>query len=94
MADKEVARYVDGVALHCYFDYMDSPKTLDLLHNKYPDIFIIYTECSIVPFLYVGNNISNSYNCSRNSSSNTINGDKIKNPIAFRNASFNIYRQY
>lgn len=54
MADKEVAKYIDGIALHCYFDYMDSPESMDLLHQKYPNVFILYSECSIVPFLYVG----------------------------------------
>lgn len=54
MADKDVAKYIDGIALHCYLDYMDSPESLDLLHKKYPDVFIMYSECTIIPFLYVG----------------------------------------
>lgn len=54
MADKDVVKYIDDIAPHCYLDYMDFPESLDWLHKKYPDVFIMYSECTIIPFLYVG----------------------------------------
>lgn len=65
MADQDVAKYIHGIALHCYLDYMDSPASLDLLHKKYPDEFIFYSECSIIPRLYIGKNENNTHIISR-----------------------------
>uniref|UniRef100_A0A1B6LL69 Glucosylceramidase n=1 Tax=Graphocephala atropunctata TaxID=36148 RepID=A0A1B6LL69_9HEMI len=49
-ADKEVAQYVDGIALHWYFDNNRSVVELEAFNQKYPDKMMIYTESSINSF--------------------------------------------
>ncbi|KAG8240705.1 hypothetical protein J6590_103615, partial [Homalodisca vitripennis] len=45
--DPEVYQYLDGVALHWYFDWLSSPSILTGLHQDFPDKMIMYTESSI-----------------------------------------------
>ncbi|KAJ9589820.1 hypothetical protein L9F63_027919, partial [Diploptera punctata] len=54
MNDTEVRRYVSGIAIHSYFDYLD-PTGLKLrqTHNDFPDKFMLYTETSVVPIMDV-----------------------------------------
>lgn len=54
MSDKEAAKIIDGIALHGYFDSMITPEMLDIVHYKYPNLFIINTEFCIVPSVSVG----------------------------------------
>lgn len=48
MSDKKVADYIDGVAVHWYFDNAVSPQMIDAVHDKYPNKFIIYTESNML----------------------------------------------
>lgn len=48
MSNKKVADYIDGVAVHWYFDGYVSPEMIDIVHNKYPDKFVIYTESNML----------------------------------------------
>ncbi|KAG8304354.1 hypothetical protein J6590_057986 [Homalodisca vitripennis] len=48
--DKEVAQFVDGIALHWYFDNAKSIVELEGFNTKYPDKIMVYTESSINSF--------------------------------------------
>jgi len=37
-------QYVDGFAVHWYVDFLGMANSLDKVHEKYPDKFILYTE--------------------------------------------------
>ena len=44
-ANAKAKEYVDGVAVHWYTDRVfDLPIALDLVHDEFPDKFILYTE--------------------------------------------------
>uniref|UniRef100_A0A1B6MEL5 Glucosylceramidase n=1 Tax=Graphocephala atropunctata TaxID=36148 RepID=A0A1B6MEL5_9HEMI len=45
--DPEAYQYLDGLALHWYFDFFSSPSILSKLHEDFPDKMIMYTESSI-----------------------------------------------
>ncbi|XP_046999707.1 lysosomal acid glucosylceramidase-like isoform X2 [Schistocerca americana] len=47
MEDEKVQNYVDGVAVHWYWDTFLPASLLSQTHNKYPSKFIIATEASI-----------------------------------------------
>jgi hypothetical protein len=47
MSDKEVEEYIDGVAVHWYWDSLFPPSLLDRTHNNFPDKFILATEASV-----------------------------------------------
>ncbi|XP_046673234.1 putative glucosylceramidase 4 [Homalodisca vitripennis] len=49
-SDKEAAQYIDGIALHSYFDSDSNIDYLQEFHNNYPDKFILYTENSLRGF--------------------------------------------
>lgn len=49
MADKEAAKLIHGIALHNYFYFGVTPTILDVVHDKYPNLFVINTEFCIVP---------------------------------------------
>ncbi|XP_066590682.1 lysosomal acid glucosylceramidase-like isoform X2 [Prorops nasuta] len=36
--------YIDGIAIHFYYDKIISPKAMERTHNKYPNKFLIITE--------------------------------------------------
>lgn len=44
LSDAQAASYVDGIAVHFYFDYEHNTWRLDETHNAHPDRFIMYTE--------------------------------------------------
>ncbi|CAH0551326.1 unnamed protein product [Brassicogethes aeneus] len=44
MKDKKARKYLDGIAVHWYFDDQFSPNLLNKAHNSHPDKFIINTE--------------------------------------------------
>ena len=44
--DPEAERYVDGVAVHWYWDLVDPSIGLDFTHEHFPDKFLISTEAS------------------------------------------------
>jgi glucosylceramidase len=46
MSDKQVAEYIDGIAVHWYWDTLFPPSLLDRTHNNFPDKFILATEAS------------------------------------------------
>jgi glucosylceramidase len=43
LSDPRAARWVDGVAYHCYFG---EPSRQTTLHSRFPDAAIYFTECS------------------------------------------------
>jgi hypothetical protein len=47
MSDEQVAEYVDGIAVHWYWDTLFPPSLLDRTHNNFPDKFIISTEACV-----------------------------------------------
>lgn len=46
-ADRNVLKYIDGFAVHWYWDFMIGVGVINKLHNKHPDKFILYTEASL-----------------------------------------------
>jgi len=46
MSDKECAKYVDGVAVHWYLDFIVPVKVLNEIHKDFSDKIIINTEAS------------------------------------------------
>ncbi|XP_027230984.1 lysosomal acid glucosylceramidase [Penaeus vannamei] len=44
MANKEAQSYVSGVGIHWYLDFVTPALALDLTHERYPDLFMLYTE--------------------------------------------------
>lgn len=54
MSDPKADAYVDGFAVHWYLDnWVDLPFVLNLVHDKYPSKFILYSEAcnGEIPFL-------------------------------------------
>lgn len=50
MADPNVSKYISGIAIHWYFDFLDpTGGRLRATHNDFPDKFLLYTESSVVP---------------------------------------------
>ncbi|PSN48919.1 hypothetical protein C0J52_03477 [Blattella germanica] len=47
MSDEEVASYIDGVAVHWYWDFMFPASLLERTHNNFPDKFILATEACV-----------------------------------------------
>ncbi|XP_050422662.1 lysosomal acid glucosylceramidase [Adelges cooleyi] len=46
MADGEAAKYIDGVAVHWYLDFIVPVKVLNEVHNDFNDMLILNTEAS------------------------------------------------
>lgn len=44
IANDETRSYIDGMAIHWYWDRLAPPSVLDNFHEKFPDIFIFGTE--------------------------------------------------
>lgn len=44
MSNPAAAKYVSGVAVHWYLDWLTPTLTLDLTHQRHPNLFILYTE--------------------------------------------------
>ncbi|XP_071528313.1 lysosomal acid glucosylceramidase-like [Panulirus ornatus] len=44
LVDPGAAQYIDGVAVHWYFDWLVGPAVLDEMHLRFPDKFLLYTE--------------------------------------------------
>ena len=42
-APKEANKYVSGIAVHWYMDFLIPPSALDLTHDAFPDKFIFAT---------------------------------------------------
>lgn len=51
-ADPKSMDYIDGLALHSYFDTQISAGVLDMCQELFPDKFILYTESSIGDIRY------------------------------------------
>lgn len=41
---KDVMQYVQGIAVHWYWDWLVGPEVISDIYKKYPDQFILYTE--------------------------------------------------
>ncbi|XP_054268411.1 putative glucosylceramidase 4 [Macrosteles quadrilineatus] len=50
-SEQEAEQFVDGAAIHWYYDDDVNIYILDEFHQKYPEKVILYTECSIIDFL-------------------------------------------
>ncbi|EDO38810.1 predicted protein [Nematostella vectensis] len=47
LGDPEAAKFVSGIGLHWYWDFLASVKDLTIAHQKYPNYFMLATEaCS------------------------------------------------
>lgn len=56
MSDEKAADYIDGIAVHWYWDTMFPPSLLDYTHDNYPNKFLISTEASVGKLhFYYGN---------------------------------------
>ncbi|KAL1422243.1 hypothetical protein MTO96_022124 [Rhipicephalus appendiculatus] len=44
LGDREAAKYVSGVAVHWYMNRLIGPSVLDMVHQSFPDKFILATE--------------------------------------------------
>jgi len=45
--NKDTMQYIDGVAVHWYWDDLIGPSSLDRTHNAFPDKFLIGTEACV-----------------------------------------------
>lgn len=45
--NKEAMKYVDGVAVHWYWDDIFPPTNIDKIKSLYSDLFIISTEACV-----------------------------------------------
>ncbi|XP_066985550.1 lysosomal acid glucosylceramidase-like [Macrobrachium rosenbergii] len=45
--DTEAAKYVDGIAIHWYWDQFSSPELLTRTHELFPDTFLMGTEACV-----------------------------------------------
>lgn len=50
-ANPKSVEYLDGIALHWYWDKMAPPSLLDTTKEKYPDKLIINSESSLGKFM-------------------------------------------
>lgn len=46
MLDKKAAQYINGSAVHWYWDFIIPPVLLRQTHEKFPNLFILNTESS------------------------------------------------
>lgn len=53
MENKEAAKYVGGIGVHWYEDWMSPLRLLDITHEKYPQLPILYTEACSGRFHYI-----------------------------------------
>lgn len=44
MANPEASKYVSGIAVHWYEDFLASPSVLTKTHELLPELFILATE--------------------------------------------------
>lgn len=44
LSQNEVNKYVKGIGFHWYLNFLAPPDILTLLHDRYPDKFILATE--------------------------------------------------
>lgn len=51
-AHPESVKYLDGFAVHWYWDNIAPPSLLDKTHDKFPDKFILNTESCLGTFMY------------------------------------------
>ena len=54
-APKEANKYVSGIAVHWYMDFLIPPNALDLAHDAFPDkfIFATYDDKNIFYFFFI-----------------------------------------
>lgn len=52
MNDPEVTQYINGIALHWYYDFAVSHERLRQTHNEFPDFFMLYTEACSGVFIF------------------------------------------
>lgn len=50
----EAIKYLDGFAVHWYWDDIAPPSLLDKTHEKFPDKFILNTESCLGKYFYHG----------------------------------------
>lgn len=48
LQNNNAAKYIDGIGVHWYGDFLSSAKQLTKTHNFHPDKFILPTEVIIV----------------------------------------------
>lgn len=48
LLDKEASRYVFGVAFHWYTNWITIRQSLDLIHQEFPDYYLLSTEACII----------------------------------------------
>ncbi|XP_046661458.1 lysosomal acid glucosylceramidase-like isoform X2 [Homalodisca vitripennis] len=46
-ADKRILEYINGFAVHWYWDFLIGAKVINDLHENYPEKFTLYTEASV-----------------------------------------------
>jgi O-glycosyl hydrolase len=47
LADEDAKKYIDGIAVHWYWDSLYPASTLDSTHFKFPDKFLLGTEACV-----------------------------------------------
>jgi len=52
MRDEVAAKYVDGIAVHWYWDLVDPAIGLDATHSHFPSKFILSSEASNGKYKY------------------------------------------
>ncbi len=54
LSDKDAAKWVSGIAFHWYANNGKTGETLDTLHQKFPQFFLLNTEACIIKPPIVG----------------------------------------
>nr|XP_039266841.1 lysosomal acid glucosylceramidase-like [Styela clava] len=47
LSDPSAAKYVSGIGVHWYWDWLIGPEKLNITHNLFPDKFILATEACV-----------------------------------------------
>jgi glucosylceramidase len=55
LSDKDAAKWVSGIAFHWYLNTEKTGETLDTLHQKFPQFFLLNTEACILTHPIIGN---------------------------------------
>lgn len=52
LRDEKASKYVSGIAVHYYWDFIVPPSVLTWMHNLFPDRFLFASEASEGSKLY------------------------------------------
>ncbi|KAJ9573851.1 hypothetical protein L9F63_008775, partial [Diploptera punctata] len=44
LTNENASKYVSGIAIHWYLDFLSNGSVLSTVHNNFPDVFLLYTE--------------------------------------------------